>query len=391
MAMSTAQQGSARKTASEASQRNPFYVPGKALQSEALAKACQAQAQAQTQQGPLYTGKGRDPQQLAQQAQLQNQLAQQAQLVQAQLAQQTQLMQQAQLVQQTKLAFAQHAQLVQQAQLAQKAQFAQQVQLAQQVQQAHLAQLAQQAQQAQQAQVAKKSKPAQTQAQTRRAKQAQQAKQQAPDKSSHVQVRAPEEDPLYTPGKVLKEAAAQESSSTTHAVATTNRGDVKRQSGADVETRSDCSTTDTAHSPSRSSHESKSPMRGRLSESEGCTSPASPSSAVQVLRLQDSLAEPEVGTLEIPTAGSRDHRLGICKPCAFVHRKEGCKSGATCKFCHLCDQGARKQRKRDKHQMLRAMRQLPQETWPLSPSSSMLLATPTLAMSTPMSTLPPPL
>ena len=113
----------------------------------------------------------------------------------------------------------------------------------------------------------------------------------------------------------------------------------------------------------------------------------------KVLRLQDSLAEPEVGTLEIPTAGSRDHRLGtnckslrefslrrniicggggrrgrgrrrasrgICKPCAFVHRKEGCKSGATCKFCHLCDQGARKQRKRDKHQMLRAMRQLPQ-------------------------------
>lgn len=43
----------------------------------------------------------------------------------------------------------------------------------------------------------------------------------------------------------------------------------------------------------------------------------------------------ELGSPELPTAGSWLHRAGTCKPCAFVY-KEGCKSGVECKFCHLC-------------------------------------------------------
>jgi len=53
--------------------------------------------------------------------------------------------------------------------------------------------------------------------------------------------------------------------------------------------------------------------------------------------------EPEVGTPEVPTMGSRNHRLGTCRPCAFFHTK-GCSSGADCEFCHLCDSGEKKRR-----------------------------------------------
>merc|ERR1712151_559835 len=33
--------------------------------------------------------------------------------------------------------------------------------------------------------------------------------------------------------------------------------------------------------------------------------------------------------------GSRAHLTKQCKPCAFYHA-QGCQSGSTCKFCHLC-------------------------------------------------------
>jgi len=49
----------------------------------------------------------------------------------------------------------------------------------------------------------------------------------------------------------------------------------------------------------------------------------------------------------LPSIGSVGHRLGVCKPCAFVF-KEGCRSGAECKFCHLCDPGEKKRRKKER-------------------------------------------
>merc|ERR1719310_2474585 len=69
--------------------------------------------------------------------------------------------------------------------------------------------------------------------------------------------------------------------------------------------------------------------------------------AVKVLRLEDTLVEPELGSAEMPTIGSMGHRLGRCKPCAFVHTA-GCADGVDCKFCHLCEPGEKKKRRKEK-------------------------------------------
>ncbi|CAJ1327734.1 unnamed protein product [Effrenium voratum] len=51
-----------------------------------------------------------------------------------------------------------------------------------------------------------------------------------------------------------------------------------------------------------------------------------------------------------PSKGSAKHRLGVCKPCAFVF-KTGCNNGFDCEFCHLCDPGEKKRRKKERKQM----------------------------------------
>lgn len=48
-----------------------------------------------------------------------------------------------------------------------------------------------------------------------------------------------------------------------------------------------------------------------------------------------------------PTMGSLGHYLQSCKPCAFVNTK-GCKDGSNCRFCHLCEPGEKKRRKKAK-------------------------------------------
>jgi len=65
---------------------------------------------------------------------------------------------------------------------------------------------------------------------------------------------------------------------------------------------------------------------------------------------------PALGSAELPTRGSALHRWGSCKPCAFFHQ-EGCKSGPSCEFCHLCDVGARKRRKYERLASMRAIRE----------------------------------
>jgi len=54
----------------------------------------------------------------------------------------------------------------------------------------------------------------------------------------------------------------------------------------------------------------------------------------------------ELGSPACPTLGSRSHTLNLCKPCAFVLK--GCQSGADCRFCHLCEVGEKKRRKKEK-------------------------------------------
>ncbi|CAK0830710.1 unnamed protein product [Prorocentrum cordatum] len=46
-----------------------------------------------------------------------------------------------------------------------------------------------------------------------------------------------------------------------------------------------------------------------------------------------------------PNAGSAGHHLNRCKPCAFANTK-GCKDGPDCAFCHLCEPGEKKRRKK---------------------------------------------
>lgn len=50
--------------------------------------------------------------------------------------------------------------------------------------------------------------------------------------------------------------------------------------------------------------------------------------------------------------GSRGHNLRLCKPCAFWNTK-GCKDGVDCKFCHLCEPGEKKRRKKEKSAYIR--------------------------------------
>lgn len=66
-----------------------------------------------------------------------------------------------------------------------------------------------------------------------------------------------------------------------------------------------------------------------------------------VIRLADMLGGPEIGGPEMPTVGSAGHRAGRCKPCAFVWKDSGCENGAECPFCHLCDVGEGKRRKKE--------------------------------------------
>lgn len=65
--------------------------------------------------------------------------------------------------------------------------------------------------------------------------------------------------------------------------------------------------------------------------------------------LCDRVASPlqpiAMGISELPSPGSAGHRLGMCKPCAFMYTK-GCAAGHDCKFCHLCRPGEKKLRKK---------------------------------------------
>jgi len=58
----------------------------------------------------------------------------------------------------------------------------------------------------------------------------------------------------------------------------------------------------------------------------------------------------------IPSIGSIDHGRNGCKPCAWFHHPEGCRHGAGCEFCHICQDGELKKRKKEKQCMLKFLR-----------------------------------
>jgi hypothetical protein len=48
------------------------------------------------------------------------------------------------------------------------------------------------------------------------------------------------------------------------------------------------------------------------------------------------------------------HSVGQCKPCAWFWKKQGCRNGEACNYCHLCPQGELKSRKKARVIELRA-------------------------------------
>merc|ERR1719491_255952 len=67
----------------------------------------------------------------------------------------------------------------------------------------------------------------------------------------------------------------------------------------------------------------------------------------------ESPSSPDTGSGDVvmlPSIGSMGHNRGLCRPCGFVHSRNGCSSGASCKFCHLCPVGSiERQRKMKRH------------------------------------------
>mmetsp|Transcript_95949 Transcript_95949/g.240486 ORF Transcript_95949/g.240486 Transcript_95949/m.240486 type:complete len:372 (-) Transcript_95949:185-1300(-) len=62
-----------------------------------------------------------------------------------------------------------------------------------------------------------------------------------------------------------------------------------------------------------------------------------------------------VGDASKRAAKVEAHKNGTCKPCAYFHQKEdGCRWGDDCDFCHACEPGEIKKRKRDKVKALKA-------------------------------------
>lgn len=50
----------------------------------------------------------------------------------------------------------------------------------------------------------------------------------------------------------------------------------------------------------------------------------------------------------VPSVGSAMHSVGMCKPCAWFWKQDGCQNGKECLHCHLCPRGSVKALKRSK-------------------------------------------
>eukprot|EP00425_Heterocapsa_triquetra_P006485 CAMPEP_0195161354 /NCGR_PEP_ID=MMETSP0448-20130528/187120_1 /TAXON_ID=66468 /ORGANISM="Heterocapsa triquestra, Strain CCMP 448" /LENGTH=246 /DNA_ID=CAMNT_0040200153 /DNA_START=132 /DNA_END=872 /DNA_ORIENTATION=+ len=77
----------------------------------------------------------------------------------------------------------------------------------------------------------------------------------------------------------------------------------------------------------------------------------------QMLQLSKAFPVPFVGSPECPSVGTIGHKLGLCQPCDFVHRG-GCRAGAACKYCHLCQPLDQKRQRRERQRCMRARRRL---------------------------------
>lgn len=168
----------------------------------------------------------------------------------------------------------------------------------------------------------------------------------------------------YRPGEMLAESAHAAAAFGQQFADAALGSDMMCQSAAtygdvaDPGVESDCSTTDSANdavSPMQipsmdpSAFGYMMPSTGMMTESWAPYAPPGywlPYPAVP--------AQPEQAWPQMPSKGSSGHRLGRCKPCAFLHR-DGCRSGTDCPYCHLCPPGEKQRRKRVMRAMQRNM------------------------------------
>jgi len=64
---------------------------------------------------------------------------------------------------------------------------------------------------------------------------------------------------------------------------------------------------------------------------------------------------PMPAILPLPSVGSNLHGTGMCRPCAWFWKSQGCANGADCFHCHLCPEGEIKDRKKAKVSLMRAV------------------------------------
>merc|ERR1740121_374575 len=68
--------------------------------------------------------------------------------------------------------------------------------------------------------------------------------------------------------------------------------------------------------------------------------PSSGPAALELTRSEEGCARPSSWDA---------HAMGTCRPCAYFWQKDdGCRWGAGCEFCHLCDRDAIKRKKKAK-------------------------------------------
>lgn len=92
----------------------------------------------------------------------------------------------------------------------------------------------------------------------------------------------------------------------------------------------------------------------------------------QLIQLEKTLPERTCGVPGCPSIGSAGHRLGMCKPCDFMYRGDGCRAGSKCQYCHLCPPGEVQRRKKVMKTAARMMtRMTAAEAWPQTYATTM--------------------
>mmetsp|Transcript_29608 Transcript_29608/g.61131 ORF Transcript_29608/g.61131 Transcript_29608/m.61131 type:complete len:292 (-) Transcript_29608:210-1085(-) len=102
--------------------------------------------------------------------------------------------------------------------------------------------------------------------------------------------------------------------------------------------------------PSHADMKPKIPGLRQRSGSENSTESGASGSA------EGSAKSAVLGSPELPSRGSALHAWRACKPCAFVFQ-EGCQNKEQCDFCHLCEPGERKRRKKERRLAKREARE----------------------------------